>query len=118
LRDFFISETYYDRNQRVKDSEGMREYFKLKEISCYILCAVKIATDRHSFIERYVTSQAERCVAREMIFPSLAILSSATPPHSVAQSRNPAAAALKEEAGYEKLATFNSAIGRTPVTFH
>lgn len=34
----------------------------------------------------------------------------------IPQSRNPAAA--KEEAGYEKPATFNSAIGRTPVTFH
>jgi len=57
------------------------------------------------------------------VFPSSAyrrnfIVRGATPPHSVAQSRNPAAAVLKEEAGYEKLATFNSAIGRTPVTFH
>lgn len=103
----------------------MEEYFRLEEISRYVRTPTlkSYQVDILSF-ERRVTSQAERCRARKQFSlpsPTGAILSSARRNPAAfrrAKSKSPRPPVPKEEAGYEKPATFNSAIGRTPVTFH
>lgn len=79
----FNSETCHDRNERVEDSGRM--FYTGKDIAIH-LYAVKTVADRHSFIERCVTSQAERCRARKRFslpLPADAILSSAVQPRRI-----------------------------------